>query len=244
MQETQHLRVYMLGAGKFSEISALVHLLVHLLTCTKVRVLVHLLHVHLLHVTGWRTFEKLLRVYMLGAGMVLAALALTYTTPWDNYLVYKGIWSYPQGRVLMSLGWVPVEEYSFFVIQTAFTCLWFLTVLERQVREARGGEGGEWGQTQHARGCRHARVMFVCSFCLSLITRGLTHARTYSYMQSLPARSLYCCILYNMKNCNNVQSTSYISATLSLARVRTHMHAHTHTHMLASHANTDTDAGS
>jgi lycopene cyclase domain-containing protein len=103
----------------------------------------------------------LLRVYTCeDAGMVLAGLALTYTTPWDNFLVYKGIWSYPKGRVLMSLGWVPVEEYSFFVIQTAFTCLWFLTVLERQVREARGGGG----QTQHTRGCKHARVMFVCLF--------------------------------------------------------------------------------
>jgi lycopene cyclase domain-containing protein len=106
--------------------------------------------------------------YMLGAGMVLAALALTYTTPWDNYLVYKGIWSYPQGRVLMSLGWVPVEEYSFFVIQTAFTCLWFLTVLERQVREARAGGWGEGADTA----CTWVQAYegdVVCSFCLSLI---------------------------------------------------------------------------
>ena len=45
-----------------------------------------------------------LRVYMLWAGLVLAALALAYTTPWDNYLVYKGIWSYSPGRVLSSIG--------------------------------------------------------------------------------------------------------------------------------------------
>jgi len=124
----------------------------------------------------------LLRVYTCeDAGMVLAGLALTYTTPWDNFLVYKGIWSYPKGRVLMSLGWVPVEEYSFFVIQTAFTCLWFLTVLERQVREARARGGADtaytWMQACEGDVCVH--------FCLSLITRGLTHARsTYSYMQA------------------------------------------------------------
>jgi len=45
-----------------------------------------------------------LRVYMLRAGAVLTVLALAYTTPWDNYLVYKGIWSYPPGRVLVSIG--------------------------------------------------------------------------------------------------------------------------------------------
>jgi hypothetical protein len=33
--------------------------------------------------------DVLQRVYMLGAGIVLAVLALSYTTPWDNYLVYK-----------------------------------------------------------------------------------------------------------------------------------------------------------
>jgi len=33
--------------------------------------------------------DVLQRVYMLWAGIVLATLALSYTTPWDNYLVYK-----------------------------------------------------------------------------------------------------------------------------------------------------------
>jgi len=78
-----------------------------------------------------------LRVRMLHAALVLAFLALTYTTPWDNYLVYKGIWTYPSGRVLATIGWVPIEEYSFFVIQTALTCLWFLALLERHSMEAR-----------------------------------------------------------------------------------------------------------
>ena len=78
-----------------------------------------------------------LRVRMLYASLVLALLALTYTTPWDNYLVYRGIWSYPAGRVLASVGWVPLEEYFFFVIQTALTCLWFLAVLERHSMECR-----------------------------------------------------------------------------------------------------------
>ena len=80
---------------------------------------------------------QVLRVRVLRAGLVLAALALVYTTPWDNYLVASGIWSYPPGRVAVTLGWVPLEEYLFFVIQTALTLLWFLPILERRALEAR-----------------------------------------------------------------------------------------------------------
>ena len=58
------------------------------------------------------------------SAVVLAALALLYTTPWDNYLVYKGIWTYPSDRVAISIGYVPLEEYSFFVLQTMITVLW------------------------------------------------------------------------------------------------------------------------
>ena len=52
---------------------------------------------------------RVLRRRMLRAGVVLGLLAVSYTTPWDNYLVWKGIWSYPPGRVLATIGWVPVR---------------------------------------------------------------------------------------------------------------------------------------
>ncbi len=45
-------------------------------------------------------------------------IAFVYTTPWDNYLVYREVWGYPPGRVLATIGYVPVEEYAFFLIQT------------------------------------------------------------------------------------------------------------------------------
>ena len=57
----------------------------------------------------------------LGLVAVLAhiLLALVYTTPWDNYLVASGVWTYAPARVLgITLGWVPLEEYAFFVLQT------------------------------------------------------------------------------------------------------------------------------
>jgi lycopene cyclase domain-containing protein len=57
------------------------------------------------------------------------ALALIYTTPWDNYLVATGVWWYDPKMVIgLTLGHVPIEEYIFFILQTALTGLWALAV--------------------------------------------------------------------------------------------------------------------
>lgn len=64
------------------------------------------------------------------AGMGLMALiALVYTTPWDNYLVASGIWSYGEGRVIATIGFVPVEEYAFFILQPILVALWARRVM-------------------------------------------------------------------------------------------------------------------
>ncbi|KAJ3230756.1 hypothetical protein HDU81_004262, partial [Chytriomyces hyalinus] len=55
--------------------------------------------------------------------IALSSIAIIYTTPWDNYIVAKGAWTYPADRVLAVIGYVPIEEYAFFVIQTMFTGL-------------------------------------------------------------------------------------------------------------------------
>jgi len=60
-------------------------------------------------------------------------LALAYTTPWDNYLVANRIWWYDPTLVTgITLGWVPIEEYTFFVVQTLLVGLWVLFWLRRQ----------------------------------------------------------------------------------------------------------------
>jgi lycopene cyclase domain-containing protein len=60
------------------------------------------------------------------------AVALLYTTPWDNYLVATRAWWYDPGLVAgITLGWVPVEEYIFFVLQTLVTGLWLLFLARR-----------------------------------------------------------------------------------------------------------------
>ena len=54
-------------------------------------------------------------------------VALIYTTPWDNYLVATGVWWYDPTLVTgLKLGWVPIEEYTFFIVQTLMTGLWLL----------------------------------------------------------------------------------------------------------------------
>ena len=44
-------------------------------------------------------------------------IALIYTTPWDNFLVQNGVWYYGIDRVVGTIGYVPIEEYLFFVLQ-------------------------------------------------------------------------------------------------------------------------------
>ena len=54
-------------------------------------------------------------------------LAVIWTTPWDNYLVATGVWFYNPALVTgITIGWVPIEEYTFFVVQTLMTGLWLL----------------------------------------------------------------------------------------------------------------------
>ena len=59
-------------------------------------------------------------------------VAVLYTTPWDNYLVATRVWWYDPALVTgIVLGWVPIEEYTFFVVQTLFTSMWLLLVAHR-----------------------------------------------------------------------------------------------------------------
>ncbi len=68
-------------------------------------------------------------LHMLG---ILVLIALLYTTPWDNYLVATGVWWYdPQLVTGLVLGWVPIEEYTFFVLQPILIGLWLIWLARR-----------------------------------------------------------------------------------------------------------------
>lgn len=67
-----------------------------------------------------------------GAVLAHVALAVIYTTPWDNYLVATQVWWYDPGRVWgFTVGWVPLEEYLFFILQTLLAGLVVLWAARR-----------------------------------------------------------------------------------------------------------------
>ncbi len=59
-------------------------------------------------------------------------VALLYTTPWDNYLVATRVWWYDPALVSgIVIGWVPIEEYTFFLLQPILTGLWLVFLARR-----------------------------------------------------------------------------------------------------------------
>jgi lycopene cyclase domain-containing protein len=81
----------------------------------------------------WRwLFKRTGPVNWLAYAAVLlhVVIAVVYTTPWDNYLVANRVWWYdPELVTGITLGWVPIEEYTFFVVQSLLTGLWTLALL-------------------------------------------------------------------------------------------------------------------
>jgi lycopene cyclase domain-containing protein len=75
--------------------------------------------------------------------LVLVVVALLYTTPWDNYLVATGVWWYNPVQVMgIVFGWVPLEEYLFFILQPILVGLWLLWLARRlPVAPTAVGEG-------------------------------------------------------------------------------------------------------
>lgn len=76
---------------------------------------------------------------------LLVIVALIYTTPWDNYLVATGVWYYDPALVTgITLGWVPIEEYTFFVLQPIFTGLILFWLLRRFPLEGQVSAQAGW----------------------------------------------------------------------------------------------------
>ena len=64
--------------------------------------------------------------------LVHIILAVVYTTPWDNYLVATGVWYYNPNLVTgIVFGYVPIEEYTFFVLETILSGLWWWFLARR-----------------------------------------------------------------------------------------------------------------
>jgi lycopene cyclase domain-containing protein len=50
-------------------------------------------------------------------GFVLLAVMI-FTTPWDNLAAKWGIWGFPREKYSLRIGYLPVEEYAFFLLQS------------------------------------------------------------------------------------------------------------------------------
>jgi len=59
--------------------------------------------------------------------LVVLVVVYLFTIPWDNYAAFRGIWGFPRDRYSMRIGWLPVEEYAFFGLQSLQSIL--LTML-------------------------------------------------------------------------------------------------------------------
>ncbi|MDZ7687873.1 MAG: lycopene cyclase domain-containing protein [Halobacteriales archaeon] len=66
----------------------------------------------------------------LGA-VVVAVIALIYTTPWDRYMIRRGVWWYGEGQVFVRFFDIPLGEYLFFVLQPVVVSLWLYVILGR-----------------------------------------------------------------------------------------------------------------
>ena len=59
------------------------------------------------------------------AFLLLLLVVFLATTPWDSAAVKHGLWRFPEGKTWgIRLGWLPLEEYLFFALQTLLTGLW------------------------------------------------------------------------------------------------------------------------
>ena len=103
-----------------------------------------------------RQFPDALRAWSPTLVMLAHVLvAVLYTTPWDNYLVASKVWWYDPALVTgWLIGWVPIEEYSFFVLQTILTSLW-IWVLAPRIKASE--------QTTHAGQSVRWLALFLCA---------------------------------------------------------------------------------
>lgn len=80
-----------------------------------------------------REIPAAMRAWPPVAAIILhAVIALLYTTLWDNYLVATRVWWYDPALVTgITIAYVPIEEYTFFVVQPILAGLWLLFLLRR-----------------------------------------------------------------------------------------------------------------
>lgn len=119
--------------------------------------------------------------------LALMVVAMLYTTPWDNWLIANRVWWYAPALVSgITIGWIPVEELSFFLLQTLLIGLWFLWLIPRLGRPGIAADKsagtladdktGERGQSDRD-GAQVRVVAATIGACLWLVALGVLLVR-------------------------------------------------------------------
>ncbi|MEM9445052.1 MAG: lycopene cyclase domain-containing protein [Verrucomicrobiota bacterium] len=67
---------------------------------------------------------------------VVLGIVMIFTTPWDNYAAYCGIWGFADNRYWKMVKYLPVEEYLFFVIQSVQAMLLTQIFIDTNAKES------------------------------------------------------------------------------------------------------------
>lgn len=63
----------------------------------------------------------------------LCLIVVIFTYPWDSWAVRRGVWDFPDDRLIRRIGVLPVEEIAFFVLQTLQVACLTLALLRCEV---------------------------------------------------------------------------------------------------------------
>lgn len=63
--------------------------------------------------------------------LLLCSIVVVFTFPWDNWAIRRGIWDFPDERLLFRIDRLPIEELAFFILQTLHASLLTLGLCER-----------------------------------------------------------------------------------------------------------------
>ena len=86
---------------------------------------------------AWR-YRRVLDRRALAPLWLLLPVVYVATTPWDNYAVARGLWGFARAQTWgVFVGYLPLEEYLFFGLQTLLVGLWARARLARALGEQR-----------------------------------------------------------------------------------------------------------
>ena len=121
----------------------------------------------------WRKSNKLFWL----ATFIHVILAVIYTTPWDNYLVATRVWYYNPRLVSgIVFGYVPLEEYTFFLLQTLLVGLWWQMVVRRI---------NSTGKFQPSQRLRYTTSIIVAVIWLGAALIFLSHWKPLTYLSAI-----------------------------------------------------------